>query len=442
MLGALTEKMQGLVKKLAGTKKLTDANIADAVSEVRVALLEADVNYSVVKTLVQRVKEKALGDEVLKAVSPGQQFVKIVHEELASLMGGDEVELNLGKKPAVLMVCGLQGSGKTTTCAKLAKFLMKKGKVAKPLLAACDLQRPAAIEQLKTLGKEIGVDVFSVENEKRPEKVALEALEKVRQGGYDCLIVDTAGRLHIDETLMQELKEVRDLVKPQEILFVANASTGQDAVKVADEFNKRVEVTGSILTMLDGNTRGGAAISIREVTGKPLKFEGVGEKLDDLQVFNPQSMADRILGMGDTINLVRKAQEHFDENEAKELEKKLRKASFTYSDYLKQIQSFKKMGPLKGLLNMLPGAGMLKDLDIDEKEITRVEAIIQSMTKAEREEKVDLIPSRRHRIAKGCGLKVDDVNRLVKSFERAKSFFKNMPNMNQLQKMMGGSLWR
>lgn len=442
MLGALTEKMQGLVKKLAGTKKLTDANIADAVSEVRVALLEADVNYSVVKTLVQRVKEKALGDEVLKAVSPGQQFVKIVHEELTSLMGGDEAELSLTKRPAILMVCGLQGSGKTTTCAKLAKFLLKKGQIAKPLLAACDLQRPAAIDQLKTLGKEIGVDVFTIDGEKRPEKVAQAALEKLKQGGYDCLIVDTAGRLHIDETLMQELKVVRDIVQPHEILFVANASTGQDAVKVADEFNKRVEVTGSILTMLDGNTRGGAAISIREVTGKPLKFEGVGEKLDDLQVFNPQSMADRILGMGDTINLVRKAQEHFDENEAKELEKKLRKATFTYSDYLKQIQSFKKMGPLKGLLNMLPGAGMLKDLDIDEKEITRVEAIIQSMTQAEREEKVDLIPSRRHRVAKGCGLKVDDVNRLVKSFERAKSFFKNMPNMNQLQKMMGGSLWR
>ncbi len=442
MLGALTEKMQGLVKKLAGTKKLTDANIADAVSEVRVALLEADVNYSVVKTLVQRVKEKALGDEVLKAVSPGQQFVKIVHEELTSLMGGDEAELSLNKRPAILMVCGLQGSGKTTTCAKLAKFLLKKGQIAKPLLAACDLQRPAAIDQLKTLGKEIGVDVFTIDGEKRPENVAQAALEKLKQGGYDCLIVDTAGRLHIDETLMQELKVVRDIVQPHEILFVANASTGQDAVKVADEFNKRVEVTGSILTMLDGNTRGGAAISIREVTGKPLKFEGVGEKLDDLQVFNPQSMADRILGMGDTINLVRKAQEHFDENEAKELEKKLRKATFTYSDYLKQIQSFKKMGPLKGLLNMLPGAGMLKDLDIDEKEITRVEAIIQSMTQAEREEKVDLIPSRRHRVAKGCGLKVDDVNRLVKSFERAKSFFKNMPNMNQLQKMMGGSLWR
>lgn len=442
MLGMLTEKMQGLVKKLTGTKKLTDSNISDAVSEVRMALLEADVNYSVVKTLVQRVKEKALGDEVLKAVSPGQQFVKVVHEELASLMGGDEAELNLVRRPVVIMLCGLQGSGKTTTCGKLARYLVKKGLVKKPLLAACDLQRPAAIEQLKTLGKEIGVEVFSIEGEKRPEKVAEAAVAQVKQGGYDCLIVDTAGRLHIDETLMQELKVVRDIVQPQEILFVANASTGQDAVKVADEFNKRVEVTGSILTMLDGNTRGGAAISIREVTGKPLKFEGVGEKLDDLQVFNPQSMADRILGMGDTINLVRKAQEHFDENEAKELEKKLRKATFTYSDYLKQIQSFKKMGPLKGLLNMLPGGGMLKDMDIDEKEITRVAAIIQSMTQAERDEKVDLIPSRRHRVAKGCGLKVDDVNRLVKSFERAKSFFKNMPNMNQLQKMMGGSLWR
>lgn len=441
MLGALTEKMQGLISKLSGKKKLTDENIAEAVSDVRIALLEADVNYSVVKTLVQRVKEKAVGDDVVKSVTPGQQFIKIVHDELMQLMGSTEAEIDLSKRPAVIMVCGLQGSGKTTACAKIAKYLLKKGEIKKPLMAACDLARPAAVEQLKTLGKEIGVPVFSIDGEKRPEKVAEEALALARKE-YDCLIVDTAGRLHIDEELMKELERVQKVANPQEILFVANASTGQDAVKVAQEFNSRVSITGTILTMLDGNTRGGAAISIREVTGKPLKFEGIGEKMDDLQVFNPQSMADRILGMGDTINLVKKAQEHFNEDEAKELEKKLRKATFTYSDYLKQIQTFKKMGPMKSLLGMLPGASMIKDIDFDETEIVRVEAIIQSMTPAERVEKVDLIPSRRHRIAKGCGLKVDDVNRLVKSFERSKQFFKNMPNMNQLQKMMGGSQWR
>lgn len=443
MLGALTEKMQGLIKKLAGAKTLNETNVADAVSEVRVALLEADVNYSVVKTLIQRVKEKALGDSVVKSVSPGQQFIKVVHEELVHLMGDGEAELNLTKRPAVIMVCGLQGSGKTTACAKLAKYLLKQGKIKKPLLAACDIQRPAAIEQLQTLAKEVGVDVLTIPGEKSPVKVASSALQKAAKEEYDCLIVDTAGRLHIDEELMEELEAVKNAISPQEILFVANASFGQDAVKVAESFNSKVAITGSILTMLDGNARGGAAISIREVTGKPLKFEGTGEKIDDLQVFNPQSMADRILGMGDTINLIKIAQEHFNEEEAKELEKKLRKATFTYSDYLKQIQTFKKMGPLKGLLGMLPGASQLKDFDFDEKEITRVEAIIQSMTPSEREEKVDLIPSRRHRIAKGCGLKVDDINRLVKSFERSKAFFKNMPNMNQLQKMMGGgSPWR
>lgn len=441
MLNFLTEKMHGLISKLAGAKKLTEDNISEAVSEVRMALLEADVNYGVVKALVKRVKEKAVGDVVIKSVTPGQQFIKIVHDELAALMGTNEAELDIKEKPSVIMLCGLQGSGKTTVCAKLAKYLKKKG-VHKPLLAACDLQRPAAIEQLRVLAKQIDVPVFAIDGEQDPIKVAKAALEKTKSEAFDLLILDTAGRLHIDEDLMQQLEKIKLATQPNEVLFVANAALGQDAVNTAAEFNNRVEITGSILTMLDGNTRGGAAISIREVTGKPLKFEGVGEKLDDLQAFNPNSMADRILGMGDTINLVKKAQEHINEDEAKRLEQKIREATFSYEDYLNQIQTFKKMGPLKNLIGMLPGASQLKNFDFDEKEFNKVEAIIQSMTLDEREEKSELTPSRRTRIAKGSGVTIDDVNKLVKSFKQTKQFFKNMPNMKQMQKMMGGSLWR
>ena len=442
MLGALTEKMQTLLSKLAGKHKLTEENISEAVSEVRLALLEADVNYSVAKTLVKKIKEKTLGEVVIKSVSPSQQFIKVVHDELVELMGGTEVLLDLKKKPSVIMVCGLQGSGKTTHCAKLAKFLKKNGDCKKPLLAACDLQRPAAVEQLKILGEQAQVPVFTIQGESDPVKVAKAALEKTKNEGFDLLILDTAGRLHIDEELMLQLQKIKEAVDPSEILFVANATTGQDAVNVAAEFDKKVAVTGTILTMLDGNTRGGAAISIREVTGKPLKFEGIGEKLDDIQVFNPKSMADRILGMGDTINLVRKAQEHIDEEDAKNLEKKLRTATFTYEDYMNQIQMVKKMGSFKSLLGMLPGMNALKDLNFDDKEFFKVEAIIQSMTPNERAEKCELIPTRRKRIAKGSGTGLDDVNKLVKSFKQAKQFFKNMPNMKNLEKMMGGSLWR
>lgn len=442
MLGALTEKMRGLMAKMAGTKKLTEANISDAVSEVRLALLEADVNYGVAKTLVKRVKEKALGDEVIKSVSPGQQFIKVVHDELVALMGGGEAELKLEGKPAVIMLCGLQGSGKTTQCVKIARFLKKKGLTKNPLLAACDLQRPAAIEQLETLGQQIGVPVFTIPGEKDPVKVAKQALEKAKKEEHDLLIVDTAGRLHIDEELMVQLENVKKVLQPSEILFVANATTGQDAVNSAAEFNNRIAVTGSILTMLDGNARGGAAISIREVTGKPLKFEGIGEKIDDLQAFNPASMAHRILGMGDTINLVKKAQEHISEEEAKKLEQKIRSATFTYEDYLKQIQAVKKMGSIKSLLGMLPGMNALKSMEIDEKEFFKIEAIILSMTPSERSEDDELGVPRRKRIAKGSGTTMEDINKLVKSFKQAKQFFKNMPNMKNLEKMMGGSLWR
>lgn len=442
MLGALTDKMQDLFSKISGKSKLSEENIAEAVSEVRLALLEADVNYSVAKTLVKRVKEQALGDAVIKSVSPGQQFIKIVHEELVALMGGEEVPLNLKNKPSVIMMCGLQGSGKTTHCAKLANYLLKQKLCRRPLLAACDLQRPAAIEQLQTLGGKIDVPVFTINGEKNPVKVAEAALARAKQDNHDLLILDTAGRLHIDDELMGQLEQIKRVTNPSEVLFVANAATGQDAVAVADQFNKKVEVTGSILTMLDSNMRGGAAISIREITGKPLKFEGIGEKVDDIQPFNPSSMADRILGMGDTINLVRRAEEHIDEEEAKSLEKKIRTATFTYDDYLKQIQMVKKMGSFKSLLGMLPGMGKIKEMEINDKEFFRVEAIIQSMTPSERVCKSDLSVPRRKRIARGSGTAIDDINRLVKSFKKAKQFFKNMPNMKQLEKLMGGSQWR
>ncbi len=440
MLGTLTDQMQGIFSKLRGKKKLSEDNISDAVREVRLALLEADVNYGVAKTLVKRIKEKALGSEVLQSVSPGQQFIKCVHDELVELMGGSEAPLDLSGWPAVIMLCGLQGSGKTTQCAKLARFLMKNHGKKKPLLLACDLQRPAAIQQLKLLGEQIGVEVFTGSGS--AVSVVKAGMEYANVNRHDLVIVDTAGRLHIDQELMGELKEVKQAANPNEILFVVNATIGQDAVNVAAEFNQQIELTGTILTMLDGNTRGGAAISIKEVTGKPLKFEGIGETMDDIQIFNPSSMADRILGMGDTINLVRKAQEHIDEDEAKQLEKKLRSASFTYTDYLKQIQMVKKMGSFKSVLNMLPGMSQIKDMDLDDSELDKVEAIILSMTIDERVGSVELIPGRRKRIARGSGTSVQDVNKLAKSFRQAKQFFKKMPNMKQMQKMMGGAKWR
>ncbi len=435
--------MHGLISKVSPKKKLTESNISETVDEVRLALLEADVNYSVTKTLVKRIKEKALGDAVLKSVSPGQQFVKIVHDELVALMGGEEAHLNLTGKPAVIMLCGLQGSGKTTHSVKLAHYL-KKNKLAKnPIIAACDLQRPAAIQQLQTFAAAAQIPVFAASDEKDARRVAASALNHAKQEHHDVLILDTAGRLHIDEALMDEVHGIKELTNPAEIFFVANGATGQDAVHSATEFNKRLEITGTILTMLDGNTRGGAAISIQEVTGKPLVFEGIGEKVDDIQLFNPTSMADRILGMGDTINLVRKAEEHFSEEEAQSLEKKMRNATFTYNDYLNQIQMVKKMGSLKGLLSMIPGIGSaMSQMNIDDKEFFKVEAIIQSMTPRERTCKDDLTVPRRKRIAKGSGTDVADVHKLSKSFGQARKFCKNMPNQKQLEKMMGGTPWR
>lgn len=438
MFGSLTQKLTGVFSSLAGKKKLTEENISDAVREVRLALLDADVNYGVVKNFIKIVKEKALGDEVIKSVSPGQQFVKLVHDELISLMGGSEAILKLDSAPSVVMLCGLQGAGKTTHAAKLAKFLQKKDYRKKALLVACDLQRPAAVEQLKTLGAQIDIPVFSLPTEKNPLNVAKAALKHAKEQQFEVVIVDTAGRLHIDAELMDELSRLKKFLDPQEILFVANAATGQDAVTTAAEFDKQLGVTGTILTMLDGDTRAGAAISIREVTGKPLKFEGIGEKLEDLQLFNPRSMADRILGMGDTINLVKKAQEHISEEEAKKLEEKMRKASFTYDDYLKQMQAVRKMGSLKGLMKMLPGISNLPDLDTPEKEFYKMEAIILSMTPRERMEKDELDMGRMKRIASGSGTALADVNKLKKSFKKTKQLIKQVPNKKMFDKFMGG----
>lgn len=427
MFGSLTEKFRNLASRLIGQKTLTEENISDAVRQVRLALLDADVNFTIVSQFVKRVKEKAVGDQVLKAVSPGQQFIQIVHDELVALMGAEETPLSFKGSPSIIMLCGLQGSGKTTTTAKLAHLLQKKPYQKKVLVAACDLQRPAAVEQLRTLCQSIDVPLFAIEGEKDPVQVAREALKKAKDEQFDVLIVDTAGRLHIDTELMEQLQRMKEVLQPHEILFVASSHAGQDAVTTAQTFDQQMTITGTVLTMLDGTSRAGAAISIREVTQKPLKFEGVGERVADFQPFNPQSMADRILGMGDIVNLVRRAKEEFDESQSEALEKKLLKAAFTYEDYLKQMTAIKRMGPLKSLLQMLPGASQLPNLDQSEGEFKKIEAIILSMTPEERIEKVELIPSRRWRIAKGSGTSVDDVNRLVKGFKRMKDLFKNLP---------------
>lgn len=452
MFGALTEKLQGLFSKIGKNGKFTEDNIADAIQEVRQALLDADVNYDVACRFVQKVKEKALGKEVLKSVEPGKQWMKIVHDELVVLMGSEEASLDLRLKPTVIMLCGLQGSGKTTTCAKLAAYILKQEPGKKVLLAACDLQRPAAIEQLKVLGASIGVTVFHPEGVKDPVQVAQKAKALACEEKYDVLIVDTAGRIHLDVELMQELSSMRDLLQPQEVLFVSNAMMGHDAVKTAAEFDSKVALTGTILTMLDGNARAGAAISIREVTQKPLKFEGVGEKISDLQKFHPRSMADRILGMGDVINLVRKAEEAFEKEEQLKIEQKLRKASFTYNDYMQQMGMVKKMGSMQSLLKMVPGLNGLGNLDLSDDKFKQMEAMICSMTPREREEKDELTHLRRKRIAKGSGIELDHVNRMIKSFLQMKQMFKNMSKMQgnfpqlsdikNFKNQMKGNQWR
>ncbi len=443
MLDSLTQKFQGIFARVSGKSRMTEKNLSAAVHEVRQALLEADVNHQVVKALIERIKPKALGKKVMRSVTAGQQFIKVVHEEIANFMGGDEAHLVVNHRPGVIMVCGLQGSGKTTFVAKLGNYLKKKGRFSNPLLVACDLQRPAAVDQLKTLAEQCSLQPYAIEGEKDPLKVAKSAIDHAKANGNDLVIIDTAGRLQIDEELMKQLKNIKEIVQPEELLFVANASLGQDAVNVAKEFHSSVSITGTVLTMLDGSSRGGAALSIRHVTGRPLKFEGVGEKIEDILLFNPTSMADRILGMGDTINLVRKAEELIDKDEMADMEEKVKKASFTYNDLLKQFSMIKKMGSMKSLMGMMPGMSGVDTSKLDEKQFLHMEAIILSMTPRERKGLDPLEVPRRRRIAKGAGRDFEEVNRLVKMYTQSKDFLRKSPNRKKLEKMMGGKTqWR
>ncbi len=440
---SLAEKLQGTFKKLRGKGKVSPADLKEAMREVKLALLEADVNFKVVKSFVNSVSERAAGAEVMESLTPGQQVIKIVNEELISLMGSEEKIKISSKPPTVIMMTGLQGAGKTTTAAKLGGLLKKQGK--RPLLCACDVYRPAAIKQLQVVGSQLDLPTFTVEGSKDPVDISKKALDHARLHSNDVLIIDTAGRLHIDEELMQELKNIKDAVQPSEILLVIDAMTGQDAVNVAEAFNNELEVDGVVITKLDGDTRGGAAISVRAVTGKPIKFCGMGEKLTDLEVFHPERMASRILGMGDVLSLIEKAEQAIDEKKALELEKKMRTSTFTYGDFLDQMEQMKKMGPMEQLLGMLPGVNQsqLKDVQIDERKMLRTEAIIKSMTKRERENLDKLTPKRRERIAKGSGTTVGDVNALVKQFEQMQKMMKMMTGGNMTKKMkklgkMGG----
>ena len=421
----LTEKLQGALKKLSGRGKLSEQDVKAAMREVRMALLEADVNFLVAKDFVRKVSERCVGAEISQSLSPAQQVIKIVNEELTSLMGGANARLTWSSMPpTVFMLCGLQGAGKTTMAGKLARFLQKQGK--KPLLVACDIYRPAAIKQLQVVGASVNVPVFE-KGAQNPVQTAREAVEHARYYGMDTVILDTAGRLHIDEALMQELQQVRDALRPQEILLVVDAMTGQDAVTVANSFNEQLSIDGVILTKLDGDTRGGAALSVRAVTGKPIKFSGVSEKMDGIEPFYPDRMASRILGMGDMLSLIEKAQETFDEAAAEKLSRKARDASFTLEDYLEQMQQMKKMGSMESILKMLPGVGAkLKDVQIDENAMKKPEAIIRSMTPKERRNPSILNASRRKRIAAGSGTTVQDVNQMIRQFETAKQMMKQM----------------
>ncbi|MFR6541889.1 MAG: signal recognition particle protein [Butyricimonas virosa] len=434
MFENLSERLEKSFKILKGQGKITEINVAETLKEVRRSLLDADVNYKIAKEFTNTVKEKALGMNVLTAVKPGQMMVKIVHDELIQLMGGTHVDINIKGNPAVILMSGLQGSGKTTFSGKLANLLKtKRGK--HPLLVACDVYRPAAIEQLKVLGEQIGVPVYSEEGNSDPVKIALNAVKEARATGKDVVIVDTAGRLAIDEQMMNEIAAIKKAIDPEETLFVVDAMTGQDAVNTAKEFNDRLNFDGVILTKLDGDTRGGAALSIRTVVSKPIKFVGTGEKLEALDVFHPERMADRILGMGDIVSLVEKAQEQFDAEEAKKLQKKIAKNQFNFNDFLSQIQQIKKMGNIKDLASMIPGVGKaLKDVDIDDDAFKGVEAIIYSMTPEERENPELINGSRRKRIASGSGTTIQDVNRLLKQFDESK---KMMRMLSKGGKMMG-----
>ncbi len=429
MFENLSERLERSFKILKGEGKITEVNVAETLKDVRKALLDADVNYKVAKTFTDTVKEKALGQDVLTAVRPSQLMVKIVHDELTALMGGDAVELELKGRPSVILMSGLQGSGKTTMSGKLA-LMLKSKKHRRPLLAACDVYRPAAIDQLTVLGEQIDVPVYKEEGNKNPIEIAQNAIREAKAKNYDVVIVDTAGRLAVDEQMMQEIAAIKEAVTPDQILFVVDAMTGQDAVNTAKEFNDRLDFNGVVLTKLDGDTRGGAALSIRTVVSKPIMFVGTGEKLEALDVFHPSRMADRILGMGDIVSLVEKAQEQFDEEEAKKLTKKLARNQFDFNDFLTQIAQIKKMGNIKDLMGMIPGVGkQIKDLDIDDNAFKSVEAIIYSMTPYERSHPDAINGSRRQRIAKGSGTNIQEVNRLLKQFEQTRKMMKNVANM-------------
>lgn len=442
MLDNLGSRFQEIFKKVRGHGKLSESNIKDALREVKMSLLEADVNYKVVKDFTVKIQEKAIGTDVLKGINPGQQFIKIVNDELVELLGGTNARLTKGvRNPTVLMLAGLQGAGKTTFAAKLGNYLKKQGE--KVLMVGADVYRPAAIKQLQVLGEQTGIEVYSEENHQDAVGICERGLAKAKELGSTYMIIDTAGRLHIDEKLMDELKEIKRLTRPQEILLVVDAMIGQDAVNLAESFNNVLNIDGVVLTKLDGDTRGGAALSIKAVVGKPIKFVGVGEKIDDIELFHPERLVSRILGMGDVVSLVEKAQSAIDEEDAKSLEEKIRTQKFDLDDFLKQLQNIKKLGSLGSILKMIPGMGQIGDLAPAEKEMKKVEAIIQSMTKEERKKPEILKASRKQRIAKGSGTEVADINRLLKQFEQMKAMMKmfsggKMPSLPSFGGFKGG----
>lgn len=435
MFESISEKLDRAFKILKGQGTITEINVAETLKEVRKALLDADVNYKIAKTFTEQVKEKALGQNVLTSVSPSQLMVKITHDELADLMGGQMSELNLKGSPTIILIAGLQGSGKTTFSAKLANYVKsKKGK--NPLLVACDVYRPAAVDQLKVLGEQVGVKVFHEEGSKDPVSIAKKSIAHAREMGYNPVIIDTAGRLAIDEEMMDEIANIKKIVNPQETLFVVDSMTGQDAVNTAKAFNERLDYEGVVLTKLDGDTRGGAALSIKSIVNKPIKFVGLGEKMDAIDVFYPERMADRILGMGDIVTLVEKAQEQFDAEEAQKLQRKIQKNQFNFNDFLSQVQQIKKMGNMKDLVSMIPGMGKaMKDVEMDDNAFKSIEAIIQSMTPLERESPEILTGTRRKRIATGSGTNITEVNNLIKQFDETRKMMKMMTGGNKAKLM-------
>ena len=434
----LSSRLQEITRKLKGKARITEDDLKEVLREVKLALLEADVNFKIVKEFIKVIEEKALGQDVLKSLTPGQQVIKIVKDELVALLGGEESKINFTPNPpTVIMLVGLQGSGKTTTAGKLANIIRKQGK--KPLLVACDVYRPAAIKQLQVVGKQLDIPVYVNENTKDVVLIAKQAMSIAISKLNDVIIIDTAGRLQIDEELMQELKNLKSGVKPHEILLVVDSMTGQDAVNIADTFNKELGIDGIVLTKLDGDTRGGAALSVKKITGRPIKFAATGEKLSDIEVFHPERMASRILGMGDVLSIIEKAEETLDLEEAAKLEKKLKKQNFDLDDYLSQLRQMKKMGSFSSILKMLPGMNKLKDIEVDDKEFVKIEAIICSMTKEERRNPKVLNGSRRLRIAKGSGTTVEQINKFMKSFELTQKMMKDMTsNKGMMRKMMKG----